>query len=217
MMKGSGTPGWLDLLPRPPATLRPRRTPGCRPRSALRPPSSTWPPSWRLGRRSRQSGLTRTISAALGPCRLPSSQRPPHPPLVPPLPHLHDRPQMRLGKGVSSDHSATQVKDLLLDIRCEEEQVHDLSDAGTAYVRQGSQLRVVMDNSVPQTTVEVVPQGEQPCYSRHVSLLAWRGRSLPLPQLLVPVPAVREVNLELDAEGHARCTRSSLPRTENRF
>lgn len=119
---------------------------------------------------------------------------------------------MRLADGVSSHHGARQMKDLLLDIGCEKQQVHDLGDAGAAHVRQGSQLRIVLDNASAQKPVKMMCQGQQPRHSRHVPLLWRQIRCHALPQLLVPVPPVIEVDLELDSDGCVgRCALDTPP------
>ena len=83
---------------------------------------------------------------------------------------------MRLPNRVAADHGTRQVKNLLLDIRSEKQQVHDLGDAGTADVRQGSQLRIILDNAFAQKPIGMMCQCQQPRHTRDISLLSRRVR-----------------------------------------
>ncbi len=68
------------------------------------------------------------------------------------------RPVSRMG--VTLRHSARQLENLLLGIRCQEKQAHHLSDAGLAYLRQSA--------AVPGTSQSTTPRQAWRQFTQHL-------------------------------------------------
>ena len=56
-----------------------------------------------------------------------------------------DRPHVFFQNRVSALHCIRKKEDILLNVRSEVEQVHDLGDARTGYIAQAGKVRIVLD------------------------------------------------------------------------
>ena len=78
------------------------------------------------------------------PCQL-AGEFPPLLPLLPPTEHRGDRPDCVLPYRVAPALDTRQEEKVLLDVRSQEVQVHDLRDPRPRHVAHAGQLRVVAD------------------------------------------------------------------------
>ena len=78
--------------------------------------------------------LSKAVFAHLGP----------HLPLPAPVGNSGDRPHVSFQNRVSALHCIRKKEDILLDVRSEVEQIHDLGDACTGYVAQAGEVRIVL-------------------------------------------------------------------------
>jgi len=86
------------------------------------------------------------------------------------LPHLHLPVQVRLGHdawelafgdGVSAFDCSWQEEDLLLNLRGQVQQIHDLADARPADVAEPGEVRVAPNRALAQERIEADREGHQ--------------------------------------------------------
>lgn len=69
----------------------------------------------------------------------------PHLPLPAPVGNGGDRPHVFFQDRVSALRCIRKEEDILLDVRGEVEQIHDLCDARTGYETQAGEVRIILD------------------------------------------------------------------------
>ena len=70
---------------------------------------------------------------------------------------------------VAAPRRFRQEQELLLDVRGQKQQVHDLGDARPADVPQACQSRVVRGNALAHETVQFDGQGHEACHARYAA------------------------------------------------
>lgn len=100
-----------------------------------------------------------------GPSRLsylPAENFGPQSPLLPPIQHTHDRPQLPLVNRIVALGHRWQIQNRLLNVRRQAEQVHNLRHPRPAHAPQPRQIGVVANLLVSDQLLEPVGQSKQP-------------------------------------------------------
>ena len=97
---------------------------------------------------------------------MPACRGLPEPSLLLPLGFRHDAADVARRRGVPAFQPGRREQNLLLNVRRQEEQVHDLRDARPACVTQSRDLGLVLDLASTDELVKVVRQSEEPGEAR---------------------------------------------------
>src|SRR5580704_1098243 len=109
------------------------------------------------------AGISRGIRGTGRPDSL-SRNRPVLPTLALPGPKDFpaQSPDRRLRNAPLSRPAAAPRQNLLLNLRCQVEQVHDLSDSGARHLPQPGQFRIILDHALMDEPLELQGQCQQP-------------------------------------------------------